>query len=65
MKHVLAGVPPLLFAAVRFTLAGLLLVVLARVPEPSRIGRSDVLPMLGLGAVCIAAAQPFWPRASA
>lgn len=50
--------PPLLFAAVRFTIAGLLLVGLARLPEPSHIGRRDVLPMFGLGAVGIAGAQP-------
>ncbi len=55
----MADVSPLLFAAVRFTLAGLLLVGLARLLEPSHVGRRDLLPMLGLGAVGIAAAQPF------
>lgn len=59
VKHVVADVPPLLFAAVRFTIAGLLLVLLARLLEPSHIGRRDVLPMIGLGAVGIAGAQPF------
>ena len=55
----MADVPPLLFAAVRFTLAGILLVLLARLLEPSRIGGRDLLPMFGLGAVGIAMAQPF------
>ncbi len=59
VKHIVADVPPLLFAAVRFTIAGLLLVLLARLLEPSHIGRRDVLPMIGLGDVGIAGAQPF------
>ena len=60
VKLVVAAAPPLLFAAVRFTCAGLLLVLLLRVLEPqSRFGRGDVLPMLGLGAVGITATQPF------
>ena len=59
VKHVVADVPPLLFAAVRFTIAGVLLVGLARVLEPSHIGRRDLLPMLGLGVVGVAVAQPF------
>lgn len=58
VKYVVADVPPLLFAATRFTLAGLLLVLLARLLEPIRFGRKDVLPMLGLGAVGVGAAQP-------
>ena len=59
VKHVVADVPPLLFAAVRFTIAGVLLVGLARVLEPSHIGRRDLLPMLGLGVVGVGVAQPF------
>ncbi len=58
VKYVVADVPPLLFAATRFTLAGLLLVGLARLLEPMSFGRKDVLPMLGLGAVGVGAAQP-------
>ena len=51
--------PPLLFAAVRFTIAGVLLVGLTHLLEPSHIGRKDLLPMLGLGIVGVGVAQPF------
>ncbi len=51
VKHVVESVPPILFAAVRFTLAGILLWMLLRIVEPeSRLKREDFLPMLGSGS---------------
>jgi drug/metabolite transporter (DMT)-like permease len=58
VKHVVESVPPILFAAVRFTLAGILLWMLLRIVEPeSRLKREDFLPMLGLGLVGITLTQ--------
>ena len=48
VKHVVESVPPILFAAVRFTLAGMLLWFLLRLVEPeTRLRRENFLPVLG------------------
>ena len=53
--------PPLLFAAVRFSLAGLLLLLVLRLVEGGdRPGRKDALWLLGLGAVGITLTQSFF-----
>ena len=58
VKYVVGSVPPLLFAATRFTFAGLLLWLLLRVTRPeSRLKREDLLPLLGLGVVGIGVTQ--------
>ncbi len=58
VKIVVADVPPILFAAARFTVAGLLLWALARLAEPgTRLRRKDILPVLGLGVVGITLTQ--------
>jgi drug/metabolite transporter (DMT)-like permease len=58
VKHVVESVPPILFAAVRFTFAGVLLLVLLRLVEPeSRLQRGDFLPVLGLGVVGVTLTQ--------
>jgi drug/metabolite transporter (DMT)-like permease len=58
VKLVVADVPPVLFAAARFTLAGLLLLVISRFAESgNRLLRKDVLPVLGLGVVGITLTQ--------
>jgi drug/metabolite transporter (DMT)-like permease len=58
VKHVVEIVPPILFAALRFTSAGLLLWLLLRLVEPeSRLERKDFLPVLGLGVVGITLTQ--------
>jgi drug/metabolite transporter (DMT)-like permease len=58
VKLVVADVPPVLFAATRFTLAGLLLFGISRFAEPgTRLERSDILPVLGLGVVGITLTQ--------
>ncbi|WP_266096276.1 DMT family transporter [Rubrobacter tropicus] len=58
MKLVVADVPPVLFAAARFTLAGLILFAISRFAEPgNRLRRKDVLPILGLGVVGITLTQ--------
>jgi len=58
VKYAVGSVPPLLFAAVRFTVAGLLLWLVLRVFEPeSRLSRAEMLPMLGLGIVGITVTQ--------
>lgn len=58
VKHVVESVPPILFAAVRFTFAGLLLWLLLRFVEPeSRLERKDFLPVLGLGVVGVTLTQ--------
>jgi len=58
VKLVVEDVPPLLFAAVRFTAAGLLLYLLLRLIEPAtRLKRKDLLPVLGLGVVGITLTQ--------
>ena len=58
VKHVVENVPPILFAAVRFTFAGALLWLLLRFVEPkSRLKRKDFLPVLGLGVVGVTLTQ--------
>jgi drug/metabolite transporter (DMT)-like permease len=58
VKHVVESVPPILFAAVRFTFAGVLLWLLLRLVEPeSKLLRKDFLPMLGLGVVGVTLTQ--------
>ena len=58
VKLVVESVPPILFAATRFTLAGLLLLPLALLSGPEgRLSRRDLLPMLGLGLVGVTLTQ--------
>ena len=58
VKLVVESVPPILFAATRFTLAGLLLLPLAFLSGPEgRLSRWDLLPMLGLGLVGVTLTQ--------
>ena len=58
VKLVVESVPPILFAATRFTLAGLLLLPLALLSGPeSRLSRQDLLPMFGLGLVGVTLTQ--------
>jgi len=58
VKLVVESVPPVLFAAVRFTTSGILLFALSRVVNPkSRLARADILPVLGLGIVGVTLTQ--------
>ena len=58
VKVVVESVPPILFAATRFTLAGLLLLPLALLSgSDGRLARRDFLPMLGLGIVGVTITQ--------
>jgi drug/metabolite transporter (DMT)-like permease len=58
VKLVVESVPPILFAATRFTLAGLLLLPLALFfGSEGRLSRKDLLPMLGLGFVGVTLTQ--------
>ncbi len=58
VKLVVGSVPPLLFAAARFTFAGSLLWTILRFSEPeTRLRRKDFLPVFGLGIVGITATQ--------
>ncbi len=58
VKYVVDFVPPLLFAAARFTVAGLMLWGILRFAEPdSRLFRKDLLPIFGLGFVGITVTQ--------
>jgi drug/metabolite transporter (DMT)-like permease len=58
VKHVVESVPPILFAAARFTLAGVLLWFLLRLVEPeTRLRRENFLPVLGLGVVGVTLTQ--------
>ena len=58
VKLVVESVPPILFAATRFTLAGLLLLPLALLSGPeNRLSRRDLLPILGLGLVGVTLTQ--------
>jgi drug/metabolite transporter (DMT)-like permease len=58
VKIVVESVPPILFAATRFTLAGILLLLLIRFTDPeSRLGREDFFPVLGLGVVGVTLTQ--------
>ncbi|MBD0253968.1 MAG: DMT family transporter [Rubrobacter sp.] len=58
VKIVVESVPPVLFAASRFTLAGLLLLLFVPfLPGENRLRREDFLPVLGLGVVGITLTQ--------
>jgi drug/metabolite transporter (DMT)-like permease len=58
VKLVVADAPPVLFAAARFMVAGLLLWAVSRFAEPgTRLRRADFLPVLGLGVVGITLTQ--------
>ncbi len=58
VKVVVESVLPILFAATRFTLAGLLLLPLVFLSGPeNRLSRRDLLPMLGLGLVGVTLTQ--------
>lgn len=58
VKHVVGVVPPILFAASRFTFAGLVLWIVLRLVQPeSRLDRSDLWRVLGLGVVGITITQ--------
>jgi drug/metabolite transporter (DMT)-like permease len=49
-KYAAASISPLLLVALRFTVGGLLLLLVLRLLEPkSRLRRSDLLPMAALG----------------
>ncbi len=57
-KYAAELLPPLLLVTFRFTLGGLVLLCIIRLFEPqSKLGREDVLPMIGLGCFGVAAAQ--------
>jgi drug/metabolite transporter (DMT)-like permease len=58
VKIVVESVPPILFAATRFTLAGCLLLLFVPFLEPgSRLRREDFLAVLGLGVVGVTLTQ--------
>lgn len=58
VKYVVDFIPPILFAAARFTFAGLVLWAILRILEPgSRMHKGDLLPLLGLGVVGITFTQ--------
>ena len=58
VKVVVESVPPILFAATRFTLAGLLLLLFVPfLGSENRLRRADFLPVLGLGVVGITLTQ--------
>jgi drug/metabolite transporter (DMT)-like permease len=58
VKIVVQSVPPILFAATRFTLAGLLLLLLVRLTDPeNRLRREDFLAVLGLGVAGVTITQ--------
>jgi drug/metabolite transporter (DMT)-like permease len=57
-KYAAEQLPELMIVAFRFAVGGLLLLLVLRLLEPeSRLGRSDVLPMLGLGCLGVAVSQ--------
>ncbi len=57
-KFAALSVPPLSIVALRFAVGGLLMYCVLRVLEPeSRLGREDLLPMLGLGCLGVALGQ--------
>lgn len=57
-KYAADFVPQLFIVAFRFNVGGLLLLLILRLFEPaSRLGRKDILPMMGLGFFGIGAAQ--------
>jgi drug/metabolite transporter (DMT)-like permease len=53
VKYAVGDIEPLLFVALRFTLAGLAVLAVLRFlePEDASLGRKDLLPMAGLGLV--------------
>ena len=58
VKIVVESVPPILFAATRFTLAGCLLLLFVPFLEPgSRLRREDFLAVMGLGVVGVTLTQ--------
>jgi len=58
VKIVVDSVPPILFAATRFTIAGsLLLLFVPFLGRANRLRREDILPVLGLGIVGITLTQ--------
>jgi drug/metabolite transporter (DMT)-like permease len=57
-KYATASIPPLGFVALRFTVGGLLLLLVLRFLEPkSKLRRRDLLPMAALGCFGVATAQ--------
>ncbi len=57
-KYAAAAISPLLLVALRFTVGGLLLLLVLRLIEPkSRLARRDLLPMAALGCFGVATAQ--------
>ncbi len=57
-KYATATIPPLLLVALRFTVGGLLLLLVLRIFEPkSKLARRDLLPMAALGCLGVATAQ--------
>jgi drug/metabolite transporter (DMT)-like permease len=57
-KYATATIPPLALVSMRFTVGGLLLLLVLRFLEPkSKLRRSDVLPMAALGCLGVATAQ--------
>ena len=57
-KYATATIPPLALVALRFTVGGLLLLLVLRILEPkSRLRRTDLLPMAALGCLGVATAQ--------
>jgi drug/metabolite transporter (DMT)-like permease len=60
-KYAVEFLPPLLLVTFRFALGGLLLLCVLRLFEPgSKLVREDVVPMIGLGCLGVAAAQSFF-----
>ncbi len=58
VKIVVEVFPPILFSAIRFTLAGLLLLALSRILTGKiLLARADILPMLGLALVGVTLTQ--------
>ena len=57
-KYAAAAISPLMLVAIRFTVGGLLLLLVLRLLEPkSKLARSDLLPMAALGCFGVATAQ--------
>ena len=57
-KYAAASISPMLLVALRFTVGGLLLLLVLRLLEPkSRLRKGDVLPMAALGCFGVATAQ--------
>jgi drug/metabolite transporter (DMT)-like permease len=57
-KYAAAAISPLILVALRFTVGGLLLLLVLRLLEPkSKLARRDLLPMAALGCFGVATAQ--------